>query len=138
MASKNRAALITKVLKVVKKHFKPAAPPKDRSLLQHLLYACCLENSSYETAEKTFACLALWSLATLLGMPARLAEGTGLRWRLSRPSCDCLVWKDCLTNLASVSSNAREPWVRSGVLGMGQPPTLALSEKRSPGFAEAA
>ena len=57
MASKNRAALITKVLKVVKKHFKPAAPPKDRSLLQHLLYACCLENSSYDAAEKTFQAL---------------------------------------------------------------------------------
>jgi endonuclease III len=57
MASKNRAGLINKVLKVVKKHYKPAAPPKDRSLLQHLLFACCLENSPYEPAEKVFQTL---------------------------------------------------------------------------------
>ncbi len=57
MASKNRAGLINKVLKVVKKHYKPAAPPKDRSLLQHLLFACCLENSPYEPAEKVFQAL---------------------------------------------------------------------------------
>ncbi|MBL9161155.1 MAG: hypothetical protein JNL18_00275 [Planctomycetaceae bacterium] len=54
MASKNRAALITKVLKVVKKHYRPVAPPKERSLLQNLLFACCLENSLHEAAEKVF------------------------------------------------------------------------------------
>jgi endonuclease-3 len=54
MASKNRAAIINKVLKVVKKHYKPAPPSKDRSLLQHLLFACCLENSPHEAAEKVF------------------------------------------------------------------------------------
>jgi endonuclease-3 len=54
MAAKNRAALINKVLKVVKKHYKPAPPPKDRSLLQHLLFACCLENSPHDAAEKVF------------------------------------------------------------------------------------
>jgi hypothetical protein len=55
MASKNRAALVNKVLKVVKKHFKPAAPaPKERSLLEHLLFACCLENSPPEAAERVF------------------------------------------------------------------------------------
>ena len=57
MAAKNRAALINKVLKVVKKHYKPAPPPKDRSLLQHLLFACCLENSSHDAAEKVFHAL---------------------------------------------------------------------------------
>ena len=54
MASKNRAALITKVLKVVKKHYKPTAPPKERSLLENLIFACCLENSLHEAAEKVF------------------------------------------------------------------------------------
>jgi endonuclease-3 len=54
MASKNRAALITKVLKVVKKHYKPVAPPKERSLLENLLFACCLENSLHDPAEKVF------------------------------------------------------------------------------------
>jgi endonuclease III len=55
MASKNRAALVNKALKVVKKHFKPSAPAvKDRSLLEHLVFACCVENSPYEAAEKVF------------------------------------------------------------------------------------
>lgn len=57
MASKNRAALIGKVLKVVKKHYKPAAAPKDRTLLQHLLYASCLENSLPDAAERVFQSL---------------------------------------------------------------------------------
>jgi endonuclease-3 len=57
MASKNRAALIAKVLKVVKKHYKPAAAPKDRSLLEHLLHACCLENSLHDAAERVFQSL---------------------------------------------------------------------------------
>jgi endonuclease III len=57
MAAKNRAALINKVLKVVKKHYKPATLPKDRSLLQHLIYACLLENSLQDAAEKTFQSL---------------------------------------------------------------------------------
>ncbi len=57
MASKNRAALVNKVLKVVKKHFKPAPPGKERLLLEHLLVACCLENSSYESAERVFQSL---------------------------------------------------------------------------------
>ncbi|WP_428306429.1 hypothetical protein [Lacipirellula sp.] len=58
MASKNRAALITKVLKVVKKHYKPTAPPKERSLLENLIFSCCLENSLHEPAEKVFHSLA--------------------------------------------------------------------------------
>jgi endonuclease III len=57
MASKNRAALVNKALKVVKKHFKPAAPLKDRSLLEHLLFACCVENSPYDAAERVFQSL---------------------------------------------------------------------------------
>lgn len=57
MATKNRAALITKVLKVVRKHYKPAATPKDRTLLEHLVYACCLENSPHESADRAFQSL---------------------------------------------------------------------------------
>jgi endonuclease-3 len=57
MASKNRAGLINKALKVVKKHFKPAAVPKERTLLEHLLFACCLENSPYDAAERAFQTL---------------------------------------------------------------------------------
>jgi endonuclease-3 len=57
MASNNRAAQINKVIKVVKKHYTPAEPVKDRTLLEHLVVACCLENSLAEDAEKVFAVL---------------------------------------------------------------------------------
>ncbi|NOY29015.1 MAG: DMP19 family protein [Planctomycetes bacterium] len=54
MASNNRAALINKVLKVAKRHFKPVETEKNRTLLEHLLYACCLEASLYDAADKVF------------------------------------------------------------------------------------
>jgi len=54
MASNNRAAIINKVLKVAKRHFKPIETQKDRTLLEHLLYACCLEASLYDAADKVF------------------------------------------------------------------------------------
>lgn len=57
MATKNRAGQINKVLKVVKKHYKPAVVPKERTLLEHLLFACCLENSGYDAAERVFQTL---------------------------------------------------------------------------------
>lgn len=55
MTTTNRAALIAKVQKVLKKHYKPYDPPADRSVLDHLLYACCLENARYEAADEAFA-----------------------------------------------------------------------------------
>jgi len=54
MATSNRAALITKAHKVLKKYYKPVAPPQ-RSILEHALYGCCLENTSYEAADRAFA-----------------------------------------------------------------------------------
>jgi endonuclease III len=57
MASTNRAGLINKVIKVVKKYYKPTEPPKDRKVLEHLIFASCLENSSNEDAEKVFHAL---------------------------------------------------------------------------------
>lgn len=54
MANPNRMALLTKMHKVLKKHYKPVAIP-DRPVLEHLLYACCLENAPYEQADKAFA-----------------------------------------------------------------------------------
>lgn len=51
----NRTAAIAKVYKVLKKHYKPAAPPADRSVLEHLLYACLLENARYDAADEAFA-----------------------------------------------------------------------------------
>lgn len=55
MSASNRAALINKIYKVLKKYYKPVKPPDDRTLLEHLLYACCLENASYEAADEAFA-----------------------------------------------------------------------------------
>lgn len=54
MATLNRAALINKMHKVLKKHYKPAPTP-ERPALEHLLYACCLENAHYEAADKAYA-----------------------------------------------------------------------------------
>lgn len=54
MATSNRAALITKAHKVLKKCYKPVAPPQ-RSILEHAIYGCCLENTSYEAADRAFA-----------------------------------------------------------------------------------
>src|SRR5262245_33598131 len=53
--STNRAAAIAKLYKVLKKHYKPVAPPADRTALEHLLYSCLLENARHEAADEAFA-----------------------------------------------------------------------------------
>ena len=55
MSASNRAAKINKLSKVLKKHFQPVKPPSDRTVLEHLLYACCLENADFEQADEAFA-----------------------------------------------------------------------------------
>ena len=55
MTASNRSALLAKIHKVLKKHYKPVEPPGERSLLEHLLYACCLENARPEAADEAFA-----------------------------------------------------------------------------------
>lgn len=54
MGTSNRAALLAKTHKTLKKHYKPATVA-DRPLLGQLLFALCLENSPHEAAEKAFA-----------------------------------------------------------------------------------
>ncbi len=54
MATPNRSALIARTLRVLKKHFKPSQPPKERSLFEHLLFASLLEDSLCEVAEQVF------------------------------------------------------------------------------------
>ncbi|QDU54635.1 hypothetical protein [Aeoliella mucimassa] len=54
MATQNRGTRITKLLGQIKKHYKPVTPPPSRTLLEHLLFACLLENSPYEAAETAF------------------------------------------------------------------------------------
>ncbi len=53
--STNRASLITKTHKVLKKHYQATTPPSDRTLFENLMYACCLENSPVEPADEAFA-----------------------------------------------------------------------------------
>ena len=55
MNASNRQALINKTYKTLKKYYQPVAPPADRSLLEHLLYACCLENAKHESVDEVFA-----------------------------------------------------------------------------------
>lgn len=55
MSVSNRQALILKVQKVLRNQYKPVKPPSDRLVLDHLLYACCLENSHFEAADEGFA-----------------------------------------------------------------------------------
>jgi endonuclease III len=57
MTSASRTALFGKIHKVLKKYYKPVAPPAERTVLEHLLFACVLEDARYEAAEEAFAAL---------------------------------------------------------------------------------
>ena len=61
MTTPNRTALLTKIHKVLKKHYKPVLAPKDPPVLESLLLASCLENTRpaiciavLESLKKTF------------------------------------------------------------------------------------
>jgi hypothetical protein len=45
MSAANRSAVFIKIHKVLRKNYEPVAPPSDRSVLEHLLYACALEHA---------------------------------------------------------------------------------------------
>ena len=55
MSAKNRADLIGKLHKVAKKEYDMVKPPSDRTVLEHMIYGCCLEDSTYEAADEAFA-----------------------------------------------------------------------------------
>ena len=57
MPSASRTPLFAKIHKVLKKYYKPSAPPDERSVLEHMLFACVLEDARYEQAEEAFAAL---------------------------------------------------------------------------------
>jgi len=61
MSTENRAAMIAKLVKVAKKHYQPVKPPSTRPVLEHLLYACLLENSDFAAADEAFARLEQYS-----------------------------------------------------------------------------
>lgn len=54
-AASNRASIIAKSYKVLKKHFRPVPSVGGRSVMETLLFACCLENSRQDKAEEAFA-----------------------------------------------------------------------------------
>jgi endonuclease-3 len=54
MATPNRAAILAKTHKVLKKHYQPVKP-SERSILETVLYACCLQNAPYDKADEAFA-----------------------------------------------------------------------------------
>jgi endonuclease-3 len=41
--------------KVLRKHYEPVAPPSDRPVLEHLLYACVLEHARHDAVDDVFA-----------------------------------------------------------------------------------
>ncbi len=51
----NRAAKYEQLHKSLKKHFRILTEPGERSVLEHLLYACCLEDAKTEQADEAFA-----------------------------------------------------------------------------------
>ncbi len=55
MTNTQRQQLIAKVHKVLKQHYKPIVPNVGRPILEQVLFACCLEDAHYATAEKVFA-----------------------------------------------------------------------------------
>jgi len=55
MASSNRADRFDHLYKALRKHYKSIVDANDRRVLDYLLYACCLEDSSYEAADEAFA-----------------------------------------------------------------------------------
>ncbi|MGA2619668.1 MAG: hypothetical protein ABSF26_18815 [Thermoguttaceae bacterium] len=55
MPSVSRTAQFARIHKILKKYYKPVLPPADRSVLEHLLFACCLEDARYDAAEEAFA-----------------------------------------------------------------------------------
>jgi len=56
MSAANRATLIRKTQRTLREAFpKVQLPIKDRPLLEHILYACCLENSTPDQASEAFS-----------------------------------------------------------------------------------
>jgi endonuclease-3 len=57
MTAVSRTTQFAKVLKVLKKHYKPAPGTADRAVIEHLVFACCLEDAHHDAAEEAFAAL---------------------------------------------------------------------------------
>lgn len=57
MSSASRTSQFARIHKILKKYYKPVVPDSGRSVLEHLLFACCLEDAHYEAAEEAYAAL---------------------------------------------------------------------------------
>src|SRR3972149_11792951 len=57
MTTVSRTAQFAKVHKILKKHYKPVTANPKRLVMEHLIFACCLEDARYEAAEEAFAAL---------------------------------------------------------------------------------
>ncbi len=57
MAASSRTAQFTRLHKILKKHYTAVHPDPNRSVLEHLLFASCLENAHFRAAEEAFAAL---------------------------------------------------------------------------------
>jgi endonuclease III len=57
MTAVSRTAQFAKVHKALKKYYKPAAANAGRTVVEHLLFACCLEDAHHDAAEEAFAAL---------------------------------------------------------------------------------
>ncbi len=55
MSAKTRYDLILKLHKFCKKEYSVVTPPSSRTVIEHMLYGCCLENSTVDTADDAFA-----------------------------------------------------------------------------------
>jgi len=92
MAAASRTSQFAHVHKVLGKHYRPCSPDPQRSVLEHLLYACVLEESPYDAAEEAFAALVhtffdwnevrVTSVAELAEVMSRLPEPRGAARRL--------------------------------------------------------
>jgi endonuclease III len=54
MSNKNRGDRLQLLHKVAKKYYKPVNVTEGRSILENLLYACCLEDARYESADEAY------------------------------------------------------------------------------------
>ncbi len=57
MTAVSRTAQFAKVHKLLKKYYKPSPGNAGRSVIEHLLFACCLEDAHADAAEEAFAAL---------------------------------------------------------------------------------
>jgi hypothetical protein len=54
MSTPNRAAILTKTHKVLKRFYKHTPLKGDQPVMESLLFACCLENARYDAAQQAF------------------------------------------------------------------------------------